>query len=110
MVTVAIQDKYVETLNALGGVQAALDLALQRFAIEQITGKLAELKQREAAYRARYGLDYPTFAQRVATDEDFVLQVETRLSKTWEVDLADWEFCYKGIQDWTQRLQTLLLG
>ena len=110
MVTVAIQDKYVETLNALGGVQAALDLALQRFAIEQITGKLAELKQREAAYRARYGLDYPAFAQRVATDEDFVLQVETRLSKTWEVDLADWEFCYKGIQDWTQHLQTLLLG
>jgi hypothetical protein len=110
MVTIAIQDKYVEMLNAFGGIQAALDLALQRFAIEQITGKLSELKQREATYRTRYGLDYPTFAQRAATDEDFVRQVEARLSKTWEIDLADWEFCYKGIQDWTQRLQTLLLA
>lgn len=110
MVTVAIQDKYAEMLNVLGDVQAAVDLALQRYAIEQITSKLAELRQREADYRAKYGLDYPTFAQRTATDESFVYQVESQVSKIWEVDLADWEFCYKGIQDWTQRLQKLLLG
>lgn len=109
MATVAIQDKYIEMLNALGGVQTALELALQRFAIEQITSKLSELRQREAAYHAKYNLDYPTFAQRMATDEDFVRQIETSLSKTWEIDLADWEFCYRGIQDWTRRLQTLLL-
>ena len=110
MVTVAIPDKYAEMLRALGDVQAAIDLAVQRYAIEQITGKLAELRQREAGYVAKYGLDYPVFAQRVSTDEDFVRQVETRMSKMWEADLADWEFCHKGIQDWTQRLQTLLLG
>ena len=110
MVTVAIQDKYVEMLNVLGDVQAAVDLALQRYTIEQVTAKLSELRRREAGYRAKYGLDYPTFAQRTATDEGFVHKVETQVSKVWEVDLADWEFCYKGIQDWTQRLQTLLLG
>ena len=107
---VAIQDKYLETLAVLGDVQSAVDLALQRYTIEQVTAKLADLRQREAGYRTKYGMDYPTFAQRLATDADFVRQVETRLSKVWEVDLADWEFCYKGIQDWTQRLQKLLLG
>jgi len=110
VVTVAIQDRYAEMLQALGNVQTAVDLALQRYAIEQITSKLAELRQREADYRAKYGLEYPTFAQRVSTDEDFVGQIETRVSRMWEADLADWEFCRKGIQDWTQRLQTLLLG
>ena len=110
MVTVAIPDKYAETLRALGDVSAAIDLAVQRYAIEQITGKLAELRQREAGNVAKYGLDYAVFARRTATDENFVRQIETQVSKVWEVDLADWEFCYKGIQDWTQRLQTLLLG
>ena len=110
MVTVAIQDKYAEMLNVLGDVQAAVDLALQRYTIEQVTAKLSELRQREASYRAKYGLDYPAFAQRTATDEGFVHDIESRVSKVWEADLADWEFCHKGIQDWTQRLQTLLLG
>jgi len=107
---VAIQDKYLETLAALGDVQSAVDLALQRYTIEQVTAKLVDLRRREGGYRAKYGLDYLTFAQRVTTDADFVQQVESRLSKMWEADLADWEFCYKGIQDWTQRLQQLLLG
>jgi hypothetical protein len=110
MVTIAIPDKYAEMLRALGDVPAAIDLALQRYAIEQITGKLAELRQREAGYVARYGLNYAAFAQRTATDENYVHQIETQVSKLWEVDLADWEFCHKGTQDWTRRLQSLLLG
>jgi aromatic ring hydroxylase len=109
MVTIAIQDKYAEMLGALGDVQTAVDLALQRYAIEQVTAKLAELRRRAADYRARYGMDYPAFAQRTATEERYVHDIETRVSKLWEADLADWEFCYQGIQDWTQHLQQLLL-
>ena len=70
--------------------------------------RLAELRQREAGYVARYGLDYITFAQRTATDENYVHQIETQVSKVWEADLANWEFCHKGIQDWTRHMQTLL--
>jgi hypothetical protein len=36
MVTVAIKDKYVEALTVFGDLQAAIDLALQRYTIEQI--------------------------------------------------------------------------
>jgi len=110
MVTVSIPDKYAEMLRVLGDVPAAIDLALQRYTIDQITGRLAELRQREAGYVARYGLNYVTFAQRTATDEDYVVQIETQVSKVWEADLADWEFCHKGTQEWTRRLQSLLLG
>lgn len=109
MVTVPIKDEYVEVLTVFGNLETAIDLALQRYTIEQITAKMAELRQRDAAYQAKYKLDYPTFAQRTATDEKFIQRVETT-NKIWEVDLADWEFCHKGIEDWSRKLQSILLG
>jgi hypothetical protein len=85
-------------------LQSAVDLALQRYTIEQITAKVAELRRRDAAYQTKYGVDFPTFSQRSAEDEAFVEEVERQLSRTWEIDLADWEFCYEGAKDWTRRL------
>lgn len=109
MTTVAIKDKYVETLTALGSLQDAVNIALQRYAIEQITVKINELRRRDSRYQNQYGLDYDTFVQRIAEDDEFVRQVESNVSKTWEIDLADWEFCYEGIKDWTRKLQDILL-
>src|SRR5437867_13104686 len=110
MVTVSIKDAYAEVLTAFGELQEAIDLALKRYTIEQITAKVDELRQRDAMYRAKYGRDYPTFAHGVAGDEQLVNHIEARVDKMWEIDLADWEFCYKGIQDWIQKLQTILLA
>lgn len=109
MTTIDIPEKYVEVLSVLGDVQTAVDLALQRYTIEQITTKLAQLRQRDHDYQAKYGMDYFTFTQRIAHDEAFVHQIETTISSLWEQDLADWEFCVKGVEDWTQTLQSLLL-
>ena len=50
MTTVIIPDKYAEALSALGDVQMAVDLALQRYTIEQITAKITSLRQRARAY------------------------------------------------------------
>jgi hypothetical protein len=109
MVNVSIKDEYAEILTALGELQDAIDMALKRYTIEQITTKVDELRQRDALYQAKYGGDYPALAQRVAEDEAFVRDIESR-EKLWEVDLADWEFCYKGTHDWLQKLQTILLA
>ncbi|MBE7474851.1 MAG: hypothetical protein HS114_37435 [Anaerolineales bacterium] len=109
MVTVPIKDEYVEVLTVFGNLEAAIDLALQRYTIEQITAKMAELRQKDAAYQAKYKMDYPTFAQRAAKNEKFIEKIETT-NKLWEVDLADWEFCHKGIEDWSRKLQSILLG
>ena len=109
MITVTIPDKYTKALSALGDVQTAVDLALQRYTIEQITAKIAELRQRAQGYEAKYRVDYSTFSQRMARDEAFVHEIETMVNPLWEIDLADWEFCVKGIEDWTHTLQSLLL-
>jgi hypothetical protein len=108
-INVAVQDKYVRVLEPLGDLQGAVDVALQRYAIEQITAKIAELRQRDQAWQAKYGCDYDTFVQRSASDEGFVAHVEETISKTWELDLAEWEFCHKGVKDWTRHLQAILL-
>lgn len=108
-VTVAVQDKYVRVLEPLGDLQQAVDMALQRYAIDQVAARIAELRQRDQAWQAKYGCDYDTFVQRIARDEAFVAHVEEAISKTWELDLAEWEFCHKGAQDWTRHLQAILL-
>jgi hypothetical protein len=109
MTTISIKDEYAEILTSLGDLQAAIDLALQRYTIEQIANKITELKQTDMAYQTKYGLDYPTFAQRVAKDEAYVQKIETELTKLWEIDLAEWEFCHQGIEDWKRKLETILL-
>jgi hypothetical protein len=110
MVTIAVQDKFVEILTTLGNLQESVDVALQRYTIEQIGGKIAELRKRNTEYQTRYGLEYPAFSRRMAEDEKFVQHVESTINKMWERDLSDWEFCHKGIEDWTKKLQDILLA
>ncbi|GAB4543295.1 MAG: hypothetical protein Fur002_15040 [Anaerolineales bacterium] len=109
MVTVPVQEKFIEILASFGDLQESVNVALQRYAIEQITAKINELRRKDEEYKTCYGLDYPAFAKRMSEDVDFVQQVEANISKMWEVDLADWEFCRKGIEDWTRKLQDILL-
>ena len=110
MATVSVKDKYVEVLTTFGDLQTAIDQALQRYTIEQIAVKIAELQQKDTKYQTKYGMEYPTFVERMAKDETLINQVEAEGNKMWEIDLADWEFCYKGIEDWTQKLPTILLA
>ena len=109
MTTVPIKDEYAEILTTLGDLEEAIDLAIQRYTLEQITTKIAELRHKDAEYRKKYSMDYTTFVQQTANDEAFVTQIEAQGNKTWEADLADWEFCHQGIEDWTHTLQSILL-
>ncbi len=109
MMKVAIRDQYTEALSVLGNLEEAVNIALQRFVIEQITAKIRELRQRDTEYHNRYGCDYSEFSMRVAEDSEFIGHVESDISKLWEIDLADWEFCHKGVQDWAKKLQSILM-
>lgn len=109
MTTVSIQDKFTEILASFGDLQEAVNAALQRYTIDQLTTKINELRHKDDEYEKKYGLEYSVFSRRMADDEELVKNIESKVSKTWEVDLADWEFCHKGIEDWTKKLQDILL-
>lgn len=110
MKTISIRDKYAKVLTALGELQPSVDLALQRYIIEQITFKVAELREKDSLFQGKYGCDYPTFARRVGGDEEFVIHIEKNINKMWETDQAEWEFCHKGTEDWIQKLRSILLS
>ena len=109
MTIVTISDKFTEILASFGDLQESVNAALQRYTIDQITTKINGLRQKDEEYQKKYRLDFSAFAKRAGEDEEFVKNVEAEISKTWEADLADWEFCHKGVEDWTKKLQDILL-
>ena len=109
MTTVIIQNKFTEILASFGDLQESVNTAVQRYTIEQITTKINELRRKDETCQKKYGMEYSAFVKRTGEDEEFVKSVEANVSKTWEVDLADWEFCHKGVEDWTKKLQDILL-
>ena len=110
MVQIAVQEKYIQTLQVFGDLQHTVEKAIQRYAVEQITEKIAELQQRAKTYRTKYDMEYALFEQRIAEDTAFVERIENQITPMWELDLADWEFCEKGIDDWTRKLTMILRG
>lgn len=109
MANITINNKFTEILASFGDVQESVNLAVQRYTIEQITTKINELRQKDEAYQKKYGVEYTQFATRTSEDEDFINQIETNISKTWEIDLTEWEFAHKGVEDWSNKLQDILL-
>lgn len=109
MTTVTVHNKFTDILASFGDLQESVNAAVQRYAIEQITNKITELRRKDEEYQKKYGLEYSTFVKRTGEDEEFVKSVEANITKTWEMDLADWEFCHKGVEDWTKKLQDILL-
>ena len=109
MTTVSVQEKFIEILTSFGDLQESVNADLQRYTIDQITTKINELRHRDEEYKIRYGVDYSIFSKRIGEDQEFVQNIESNISKVWEVDLADWEFCHKGMEDWTKKLQDILL-
>lgn len=108
MTTVTVSDKFTEVLASFGDLQESVNTAVQRYTIEQITTKINELKNKDTEFQKKYSVEYSVFVQLTGEDESFVTNIESTISKTWEVDLAEWEFCHRGIEDWTKKLQDIL--
>ncbi len=109
MTTVTVHNKFTEVLASFGDLQESVNVAVQRYTIEQVANKITELRRKDEEFQKKYGMDYSAFARRTGEDVGFVKNLEAGISKTWEMDLADWEFCHKGVEDWTKKLQDILL-
>lgn len=109
MTTVTVHNKFTDILASFGDLQESVNAAVQRYTIEQVTNKITELRRKDDELQKKYGVEYSVFVKRTGEDEEFVKAVEANISKTWEADLLEWEFCHKGVEDWTKKLQDILL-
>ncbi len=68
-----------------------------------LADRIRQAHQMIAEYEGFYGLDYPTFSLKVQLDEEYYQEVN-RKNPLWEQDFLEWEYWYKEIQEWTERL------
>ena len=105
-----IRDNYSEILYSFGkDLQSSVDTALQKYLIDLITSEIAKLRKKELMFESKYQCDYKSFSQHISEDEEFVANIEADVNKMWEIDIAEWEFCHKGLNDWTKKLQNILM-
>ena len=107
MASIAIREIYLETLHSLGDVSEEVEAAIRRHTVERISDKIASLRAEDRRWEEKYGCSYEVFREKTSNDPDFVERLH-REQPTWELDIAHWEFCHKGVQDWTQELQRIL--
>ena len=109
MITVSVEDKYVETIKPFTDIQTATNIALKRYIIDLVSTKLMEFSKKNINYNKKYNLDFETFSEKIISDENYISQLEQQKDfKNWETDLMDWEFNYKGINDWNRKLKNIL--
>jgi hypothetical protein len=111
MSAVRIRDAYLEVFKPFGEIQAVVDSALRRYAIEKANEKIAELRGKVKVWEDKYGCTYEVFAYRTATDEDYVRELNKDFQTAmWEGDSIVWEFEAKELAKWYQRLRDILGG
>lgn len=79
---------------------------MQNLTADQIRSKIVELNQQDEVYAQKYGMSYESFVQNLETIE-FVRRVEAEITRIWELDQIDWEFCHEGAKDWARALAAM---
>ena len=109
MSSIAVRNIYLEALRPFGDVLEEIEAAVRRHTIERIGDKIASLRAEDRQWEQKYACAYQVFREKVSTDPDFVERLH-REKPTWEIDAAHWEFSHRGVQEWTQELQRILMN
>jgi hypothetical protein len=106
MVTVHIREVYAQILEPL---EQNVEEALRHLAIERANQHIAELQQKVRVWEEKYHCCFDLFAYRTATDEAFVMELNTDPdTQQWEADVMAWEFYATELNEWYKRLQSIL--
>ncbi len=107
MLTIAIDNEWVETAQLFGDVERIVTEALQSYLIDQCQQRINKAAPKINTYDQKYHCDYETFKQSIQTDEDFLKRVEAQ-NPLWEEDAMEWEYWLEEHQTWHNRLETIL--
>lgn len=106
--TIQVKDVFAQVLVPL---EASVEQALRRLALERANQQIADLKQRTQTWEIKYDSSYELFAYRTATDESYVSELNAdSQTNQWEADLIEWEFYATELDEWYKRLQSILMA
>ena len=107
---VSIDQRLLDPLKDLMDVPEAVHKALKYYLVNQITNKISSLAQTDNHFKEKYGMGFADFSCKLQQEEGFVDYLENSLQqKNWEDDYIEWEFCHKGIEDWSNKLKHILM-
>ena len=107
MLTISIDDKWVDTVRFFGDVEGVVKEALQAYLIKQCQQRIYQADTKIMIYVEKYHCDYDIFKERIQTDENFLTKIETQ-DPLWEEDAMEWEYWLEEHQTWHNRLKTIL--
>jgi hypothetical protein len=106
MTTIAIDQKYLDILSALGNVNDRLEEAVRRYTIEQIASEITRYRHEVAHFETDYGMTYAVFCDKITAEKGFARSIEKE-HPMWEADLNAWEFYAEGLKTWLGRLERI---
>jgi len=106
MLTIAIENEWIETAQLFGQVENVIKQALRAYAVGQCQQRIDKAIAQNDIYQQKYHLDYATFKYTVQTNEQFLNKLESQ-SPLWEEDAMEWAFWQEEEQAWRNRLKTL---
>ncbi len=89
MLTISIEDKWVDTVQLFGDVERVVKEALRAYLTEQCQHRIERAAAKIDTYTQKYACDYNNFKQSVQTDEDFLIKIEAQ-NPLWEEDAMEW--------------------
>ena len=107
MLSVPIDNEWVETAQLFGDVESVIKDALRNYSIEQCQQRINKATALVASYNRKYHCDYEKFQRDIQTHEDFLARIETQ-NPLWEEDAMEWEYWLEEQQSWLCRLGDIL--
>jgi hypothetical protein len=106
---IPIHQNLKELLQFIGNPETIVINALRRYLLDVCWQKIELAEQQVAAYEHGYGMNYPTFNQKITTDENFLDRIN-QSHPMWEADAIEWFYRLEEIQTWQKRLEKVLNG
>lgn len=107
--TIKIRKDYADVLSQFGNLQEVSNIFLENSILIHIRDKIEEYNKETKVFELRYGMSCDDFLDKTGKDEEFVNALN-KTHPTWEADIIEWEFSYKELQEWKQRLKNILKG
>lgn len=107
MPTITIEKDYLEILDALGSVNAIVEDAIRKYLIDKCVERIEKSKRKIEEFEKKYNCNYAEFIETISNEESLKEVEETKSS--WELDITEWEYWGKELEEWKTRLEDILI-
>jgi len=108
MAPVAVNENYLKTLQVFGDVDTLVGEAVEDYLTRRIIERIKAAREKFDGFERKYGMAYIAFSQKMDTDESFHNEINDS-NPLWEQDALAWEYWHEEIEEWSEKLNAILI-